>query len=112
MIGHFNPMKEMRMRDLMIQNRVGPLIDAFDNRSKTAPPKEGSFGKIVTRVIDDVNKQMTDAGKSVEALTTGVNKDIHGTMISMEKASISFQLLAQVRNKIIDAYKEVQRMSF
>lgn len=100
------------MRDLMIQNRVGPLIDAFENRSKIETPKDDSFGKIVSQAIDDVNKQMSDAGKSVEALTTGANKDIHGTMISMEKASISFQLLAQVRNKIIDAYKEVQRMSF
>ena len=100
------------MRDLMIQNRVGPLTDAFENRSKIETPKDGSFGKIVSQAIDDVNKQMTEAGKSVEALTTGVNKNIHGTMISMEKASISFQLMAQVRNKIIDAYKEVQRMSF
>jgi flagellar hook-basal body complex protein FliE len=33
-------------------------------------------------------------------------------MIAMEKASISFQLISQIRNKIIDAYKEVQRMSF
>lgn len=100
------------MRDLMIQNKIGPITDAFANRSKIETPKDDSFGKIVSQAIDDVSKQMTEAGKSVEALTSGVNKDIHGTMISMEKASISFQLMAQVRNKIIDAYKEVQRMSF
>jgi flagellar hook-basal body complex protein FliE len=48
----------------------------------------------------------------LKALTTGTNTDIHGTMIALEKASISFQLISQVRNKIIDAYKEIQRMSF
>ncbi len=100
------------MRDFMIQNSITPIQNAQTQPSKVENPEGGSFGKIIARAIDDVNSQMAEAGKSVEALTTGANKDIHGTMISMEKASISFQLLSQVRNKIIDAYKEVQRMSF
>lgn len=100
------------MRDLIIQNSVGPIKDGFANRPKIETPKDDAFGNIITQAIDNVNKQRTESGKAVEALTSGVNKDIHGTMIAMEKSSISFQLLAQVRNKIIDAYKEVQRMSF
>jgi flagellar hook-basal body complex protein FliE len=44
-------------------------------------------------------------------LAEGKNVDIHQTMISMEKASVSLQLLMQTRNKIIDAYKEMMRMS-
>jgi flagellar hook-basal body complex protein FliE len=98
---------------MMIQNGITPIQDTLTQRSKVQnPQQEGSFGKIVAQAIDDVNTKLTEAGKSVEALTTGANKDIHGTMISMEKASISLQLLSNVRNKIIDAYKEVQRMSF
>lgn len=96
----------------MIQNSVRPITDTLTNRSEVEKTGDGSFGKIVTEAINKVNQQMTDAGKAVEALTTGANKDIHGTMIAMEKASVSFQLLSQVRNKIIDAYREVQRMSF
>ena len=100
------------MRDMMIQNGIAPIQDTLTHGSKVENPEDGAFGKIVAQAIDDVNSKLTEAGKSVEALTTGANKDIHGTMISMEKASISFQLLSNVRNKIIDAYKEVQRMSF
>jgi flagellar hook-basal body complex protein FliE len=100
------------MRDMMIQNGIAPIQDTLTHGSKVKNPEDGAFGKIVAQAIDDVNTKLTEAGKSVEALTTGANKDIHGTMISMEKASISFQLLSNVRNKIIDAYKEVQRMSF
>ena len=100
------------MRDLMIQNSITPIQNTISQPPKVENPDGGSFGKIIARAIDDVNGKMAEAGKSVEALTTGANKDIHGTMISMEKASISLQLLTQVRNKIIDAYKEVQRMSF
>lgn len=100
------------MRDLMINNSIPPISSPITDTSKTAKPQDGAFGKIVGQAINDVNQKMSEAGKAVEALTSGTSKDIHGTMISMEKASISFQLISQIRNKIIDAYKEVQRMSF
>ncbi len=100
------------MRDLIINNSVPPINNRISDASKAAKPADGSFGKLVGEAINDVNRQMNEAGKAVEALTTGTSKDIHGTMIAMEKASISFQLISQIRNKIIDAYKEVQRMSF
>jgi flagellar hook-basal body complex protein FliE len=100
------------MRDMIINNTIGPINDPIADRTKAAKPENGAFGKIVTQAINDVNQKMVEAGKAVEGLTTGDSKDIHGTMIAMEKASISFQLITKVRNKIIDAYKEVQRMSF
>ena len=100
------------MRDLSINSTIQPSSTPLADQAKTAKPTDGSFGKISGRAINDVNQQMAEAGKAVEALTSGTSKDIHGTMIAMEKASISFQLISQVRNKIIDAYKEVQRMSF
>jgi flagellar hook-basal body complex protein FliE len=105
-------MKEPNMRDLIINNSIQPVNRPLADPSKTAKPEEGAFGKVVGQAINDVNKQMAEAGKAVEALTTGTSRDIHGTMIAMEKASVSFQLISQVRNKIIDAYKEIQRMSF
>lgn len=100
------------MGDLMIQNSIAPLQSTLPQPQKVERTEDSDFGKMIARAVDDVNSKMAEAGKSVEALTAGQNKDIHGTMISMEKASISLQLITQVRNKIIDAYKEVQRMSF
>lgn len=100
------------MRHLMIQNGMRPIQDLAKNDLKVEKPADGSFGKMISQAIHDVNNKMADASKAAQELTEGKNKDIHGTMIAMEKASISFQLLTQVRNKIIDAYKEVQRMSF
>jgi flagellar hook-basal body complex protein FliE len=102
----------MTMGDLMIQNSPVSIQGTAAQPKKVGGTGHSDFGKVISHAIDDVNSKMVEAGKSVEALTTGENKDIHGTMISMEKASISLQLLTQVRNKIIDAYKEVQRMSF
>jgi len=100
------------MRDLMINNSVPPISNTIPNAPKPTTPTDDSFGQIVGQAIEDVNQQMNASGKAVEALTTGSSKDIHGTMIAMEKASISFQLISQIRNKVIDAYNEVKRMSF
>ena len=70
----------------------------------------GSFAKTLTGAIERVNQMKNEADQSIQGLAEGKNVDIHQTMIAMEKASVSFQLLMQTRNKIIDAYKEMMRM--
>jgi flagellar hook-basal body complex protein FliE len=41
---------------------------------------------------------------------TGESQDLHTTVIAMQKADLSFQLMMQVRNKIVEAYQEIMRM--
>jgi flagellar hook-basal body complex protein FliE len=53
--------------------------------------------------------QHKSANAQVE-LATGRNGNIHETMLAMSKASISFQMLMEVRNKVVSAYQEVMRM--
>jgi len=60
--------------------------------------------------IGEVNKLQQNADQAVEELATGSSKDIHNTMIALEKAEISFHLMMQIRNKIIGAYQEIMRM--
>ena len=85
---------------------VGP---AAAGKAKPAA-KESSFGEIFRNSIAEVNRLQHEADGAVQKLNTGGNKDIHGTLIALEKADISFQLLMQVRNKIIAAYQEIMRM--
>ena len=77
--------------------------------AKTAPTKT-SFGEIIQQSIAEVNQLQGEADDAVQKLQTGDNKDIHGTLIALEKADISFQLLMQIRNKVIAAYQEIMRM--
>lgn len=70
----------------------------------------GSFGDLLKTALQDANQSQLDADKAVQELMAGRNKDLHGTMIAMEKADVNFRLLTQVRNKVIDAYREVMRM--
>ena len=69
-----------------------------------------SFGNMLVRSLNDVNRLKLEADVAVENLATGKQKDIHDTMIALEKADVAFQLLMQIRNKIISAYETVMRM--
>ena len=81
---------------------------AADGAKSDTP--QTSFGEIIRQSIAEVNQLQKEADDAVQNLNTGKNKDIHGTLIALEKADISFQLLMQVRNKIVAAYQEIMRM--
>jgi flagellar hook-basal body complex protein FliE len=65
---------------------------------------------MLARALNEVNQLNADANEAVENLAAGNQKDIHQTMIALEKADVAFQLLMQVRNKIISAYETIMRM--
>ena len=53
---------------------------------------------------------MAGASQAVDALVTGQSTNIHQTMVALQQADVSFQLMMQVRNKLVTAYEEIQRM--
>ncbi len=69
---------------------------------------EGDFSKALLDAISKVNTAQQDAEKAVQGLTEG-KKAVHETMIALEKAGVSFQLMQQVRNKIVSAYEDIMR---
>lgn len=60
--------------------------------------------------IGTVNDTQLEAGRAVGALMTGETQDIHRTMVALQQADVSFQLMMQIRNKLVAAYEEIQRM--
>ena len=86
--------------------------DALNRQGKeSSSPSSGGIGSNFEKLIQEVNQQKLQAeAKQVELMTSGDKKDIHGTMIALEKADISMRLLLQIRNKLVSAYEEVMRM--
>lgn len=72
--------------------------------------QEKSFGEMLKSHLTEVNHLQTSADTAVRKLASGQDKDIHNTMIAMEKAGVAFQLTMQVRNKVLEAYQEIMRM--
>lgn len=60
-------------------------------------------------MIDEVNGLSQEANRKIEEFATSPHKDIHGTMIAMEKASLSLRLMLQVRAKLTNAFQEIMR---
>ncbi|HOP85379.1 MAG TPA: flagellar hook-basal body complex protein FliE [Syntrophorhabdaceae bacterium] len=69
-----------------------------------------SFTEILKDSINKVSALEKEADEEIKKLATMENKDIHTTMIAVEKADMTFQLMMQIRNKIISAYEEIMRM--
>ena len=75
------------------------------------PQVESGFSRMLEQTIGRVNRMQNHADAAVKDLTTGKRSDIHETMIAAEKASIAFELMLQIRNKIVGAYETVMRTS-
>lgn len=72
-----------------------------------------SFGDVMKGALQQVNQLNGDADQQVENLLRGTgNADMSGVMIAVEKADVAFQLMMQVRNKIVSAYQDIEKMQF
>jgi flagellar hook-basal body complex protein FliE len=69
-----------------------------------------SFADVLKDSIHKVGELEKEADHEVQKLAKMESQDIHNTMIAIEKADLTFQLMMQIRNKIIDAYQEIMRM--
>jgi len=98
------------MSDLLINGVSNPLPLQRVQPKSSSPEKHNGFGDILTGAVGEVNKLHHEADQAVEALAAGRSADVHNTMIALQKADVSFQLLMQIRNKVVSAYETVMRM--
>ena len=75
-------------------------------------PNSGGFGDVLKNAISQVSTLQTGAEQQVNTLLQGGNADMSQVMISVEKADVAFQLMMQVRNKIVSAYQDIEKMQF
>lgn len=78
---------------------------------KTATTGSGSsFGDLVSNLVKDSNAQHTQADQSLEQLISGDADNLHNVVLDAARADLSFRLLMEIRNKLLDAYQEIMRM--
>jgi len=97
------------MNKIQLTSYVDKISDLPRNE-KTEKYNQKEFYGMLKNVMGEVNRLQKEADTAVEEISYGKEKDIHQTMIALEKAEISFQLMMQLRNKIVAAYEEVMRM--
>ena len=97
------------MQDIKIQNPTQSLIGPKLSTNQAQDTRSSSFSNVLQQSIDQVNRLQLEAEANINDLATGKQPDIHQTMIAVEKASVSFELLMQIRNKVIAAYDKIMR---
>jgi flagellar hook-basal body complex protein FliE len=95
---------------------TSPSLESIANTVSTAlspasEPADG-FAGFLGSAIQQVNSLQNTAEQKVTSLLTGNGQDIHAATLSVERASLAFDLMLQVRNKVVSAYQEISRLQF
>jgi flagellar hook-basal body complex protein FliE len=95
---------EMRVAEAMKANGMNAAA------SEVGEAGSSSFADMLKSSVNKVNEMQVQSDAAIGELVAGRSKNIHETMLAIERADTSLKLAMQVRNKILDAYREIMRM--
>jgi flagellar hook-basal body complex protein FliE len=88
-----------------ISTRQVPLLE----KAPAANMAE-SFKEMLTDALDKVNKVQHSADQAIQKFSTGQIEDVHQVMAAVEEANLALKLTVQIRNKLLESYREIMRM--
>jgi flagellar hook-basal body complex protein FliE len=103
------PVKPMTFPSVELPTKVGGP-GKTPGVGGVTPTDKADFSSKLREALNDVNQQQVKAEKVADDYASGKQNDLHGTMITMTEADVQLRLTAQVRNKVIEAYREIMRM--
>ena len=89
---------------------IRPVDGFLKDKIRPKEVKSGDFLREISKFIQWVNEEQQKANAIREAFLRGADIPLHQMVIEFEKASIALNLLIQVRNKLLEAYQEINRM--
>jgi flagellar hook-basal body complex protein FliE len=92
------------------QYELGKLSSASPLQPIGIAPASGSFESTLGSLVSGVSAKQAAASEAVAGLASGAGVPLHQAVIAMEEASVSFQLMVEVRNKLLESYQELMRM--
>ncbi len=76
------------------------------------PPQVSSFGETLNASLQELNDLQDEKAMAITSFAAGETQNVHELMISMQKASVAVSLTAAVRNKALEAYRELSGLQF
>jgi flagellar hook-basal body complex protein FliE len=93
---------------------IGPIGggNPLDKIAKVqSNPKDvPSFKDTMSTFMKDVNSMQVKADESINRMAAGEITDVHQVMNAVEEANVAFNMMMEIRNKVMDAYQEILRM--
>lgn len=101
----------MKINDFSQSGKIYDSIKALDEKKVNGENEEStSFLNTLKEKLDKINDDQLTAESATEAFIKGDDVDIHEVMLVGEEAKLSLQMAIQVRNKLVEAYQELNRM--
>jgi len=104
-----------------MSNFIVPLTSSLSTEVSPVRPQNGtapsgvspaqSFSSLLENMVGETNESIQSADAQTTAFANGDHHDIHGTMMALEQADVRLRLMVEVRNHLLEAYREVMRMS-
>ncbi len=96
-----------QMRTLAAQSKLGPAAPTASNGAAPAT----DFGSLLKQSINNVDQSLKNANSLSTSFERGEpSADLSQVMIALQKADLSFRAMSEVRNKLVDAYKDIMNM--
>jgi flagellar hook-basal body complex protein FliE len=93
---------------------VAAIVEPSLAPSAVAPAvgsaQDSAFGQMVTHGVSQVNEQLVASQVDLQQVAAGAPVNLHQVMIGLEESRMSFELLMQVRNRLLEGYQDVMRM--
>lgn len=109
--GRYTVMEPKAMDNMLHQMRLMTLAAQGKQAPMSIGQEKGDFATILKNSITKVNEEQKTAHGLAQSFEAGENTNIEEVMISLQKASLSFQEMVQVRNKLVAAYNEIMSMT-
>lgn len=96
-------------RDIQQAAKTGQ-VDSTQAVQGTGAVQGAGFGEVLNQFVGEVNQKQLDSTQAVNDLLAGKEIPLHQAMIAMQEAGVAFQLMVEVRNKLLQGYQELMRM--
>jgi flagellar hook-basal body complex protein FliE len=99
------------MQPLPIGSEGLPPMPGATGGARPGQPSQGAdFKQMLEGYLDQVNGLQMRADRAVVELASGKMDNLHQVVAAVSEADLSFRLMMEIRNKLVDAYKEIMRM--
>ena len=91
-------------------NAINSIPSVPGSRLNQTSKSGTSFADVISNALDEVNNLQIESSKMTDSFISGESDNIHSVMMAGSKANLALQMTMQVRNKVMEAYKEVMNM--
>jgi flagellar hook-basal body complex protein FliE len=94
----------------VLKPSTNALLEQATGTTDVSKTKETGFSSLLDNMIQSVDAKQTEANNITRKVLLGDSDQLHQSVIAMQEASVSFSLMVEVRNKLVDSYQELMRL--